>query len=1319
MADKTTTIKVVVDSKNADRALEVLRGNFKATADVIKDTGKAADQSLKTIETGVKGIDSSLGFLKKAISAAFALNMLESFGRQLYDINTRFQGFVATMSVVTGSIKQSKQEFEFITQVANKYGVRIESLTATYAKLAAAGKDSALTHQDLHKIFDAMAMASNVLHLSMEETRLVFYALQQMVSKGNVTMEELRRQLAEKFPGAVNMMSEALEVPVKELERLIKTGNVAADDALPKFAEVILKTFGPASQYAVKTLNAEVSRLHNSWFTFIQKMAEGSNLLTTIIDLIQWLTKSLEENNSSAIEIGNQLAKMVGIAVEWAKSLTPKDVKDFFELLTTLTSALIPIMWTLANILGIMAKAAGPLVKDLAELTRLLVDGQLLEGLAKLARLVATTLNPGAAIAGSVIGFFKEAEASFATVKSGASSTAAAVKSASDNTMQYGKALKDQLVDAQKEYDISTRNIEVKLKERNATAELNSMLAHRQALLRNAQDETQPLQDRIQYYKLINSQEKDLVALRKEATQEQKEAANAYKQLMDPALRYVDNLQKETNQLTLNREQIQQLARDTLTAGMTEKDRTRILELMTKAQKDFNKATDEAERIKAENKSLENMDRELENLDKMIEQQSKYNMTIGQSAKVAREYDIAQLELALTYAELNAASSENYDISEKEHALMVKRVDKLRELIALKKLGNDAATLTEMNKVELKESLTLWRDLDQYTDKFFQDLIMRGKTAFVSLREDLKKFAAELASLAMKKFIFTIVGNLMGGSAGGQMLSLAANAGSNTVAGMVLNTGGSLVGSGISAATSAMGMGTAADFAAGWSGAASGIGVGAMEGATMMTKFGATMQGLLPVLGYFAIALAGAAVAAHQYETGWRLSEENNTSRSLGGIFSGGESGIPGATWMASAMDRTYRALGFNDEWSAILSGSSLAQRIFGRRQRQNDARGIRGFIGPGGIQGENWQDWSEQGGWFANTNRGQDSAGFSPAQNRFFESMMKGIGEQVGKLGTSLGVDSSSLLRGYNRSFNLQLTENDEDISQRVIAEFFASVLQEQVATVFTASGNTNLGEFVRLMKGSAEEIVSMINSLTDLMGVLDTSTFNANDIIRHASRTSVERIQDQSTALIDMAEDTVMTTESINALTQSTATFREAAAQMILAIENIKNSINDMHATTKERFMLAAMDPQQQYNYYQTETARLREQLMVAQSPEEVQRITTEINRMQNAAFGLLSPTQQAAMSQDFITRLEDVNRIAMERLTAFQTDIQTRTNDTLTRIKTIMEETAGKFNEAAATNKSAGDIQLQAAHIQLDAANTQVASLGGSPIPVVNGG
>src|SRR4030095_14480758 len=93
-----------------------------------------------------------------------------------------------------------------------------------YRALSAATRGTALEGQDTQRLFTALAASSRTLGLSSEQTGRAMTAFQQIISKGKVSQEELRQQLGEALPGAMQIAARAFGVTTAELDRMITRG---------------------------------------------------------------------------------------------------------------------------------------------------------------------------------------------------------------------------------------------------------------------------------------------------------------------------------------------------------------------------------------------------------------------------------------------------------------------------------------------------------------------------------------------------------------------------------------------------------------------------------------------------------------------------------------------------------------------------------------------------------------------------------------------------------------------------------------------------------------------------------------------------------------------------------------------------------------------------------------------------------------------------------------------------------------------------------------------------------------------------------------
>ncbi len=186
-----------------------------------------------------------------------------------------------TLKVGTGSAEAAARETQFLREESEKLGLQFATTSQQYAKLSAAAAGTALQGQATRDIFLGIAKASTVLELRADQTAGALLAIEQMISKGNVSAEELRGQLGERLPGAFQMAARAMGVTTQELGKMLVKGEVTATRLLPALAIELEKTFGAQAQEAAQGLGAKINRLDNA-FTDL-KIAIGN---TGLIDLL-------------------------------------------------------------------------------------------------------------------------------------------------------------------------------------------------------------------------------------------------------------------------------------------------------------------------------------------------------------------------------------------------------------------------------------------------------------------------------------------------------------------------------------------------------------------------------------------------------------------------------------------------------------------------------------------------------------------------------------------------------------------------------------------------------------------------------------------------------------------------------------------------------------------------------------------------------------------------------------------------------------------------------------------------------------------------
>lgn len=204
---------------------------------------------------------------------------------------TAYQKMEAAQNRLGAVFKQNatatRNELGWLDRQAGRLGIGFDVLSDEYSKFAVAASAANFSADATRKIFLRVAEAGRVNKLSMEQMSLIFLALQQMISKGKIQSEELRRQLGDQLPGAFNIMAEAIGVTTAELDDMMKKGEVLADQGtMLKFAEELNKRFGPQLNEALKSTTTQLGLFANNIFKSQLAFANGG-FIESFTDLLR------------------------------------------------------------------------------------------------------------------------------------------------------------------------------------------------------------------------------------------------------------------------------------------------------------------------------------------------------------------------------------------------------------------------------------------------------------------------------------------------------------------------------------------------------------------------------------------------------------------------------------------------------------------------------------------------------------------------------------------------------------------------------------------------------------------------------------------------------------------------------------------------------------------------------------------------------------------------------------------------------------------------------------------------------------------------
>ena len=253
----------------------------------------------KNFKNGVAGLAASLRGLQMqflALSGAMTGGTiaLTNLLQRMRDVSKETTSARITLKNVSKSTKEFADAQKWLLQVSKQYGVGINTLTLGFAKFKSAADNAGMSLADQKNIFESVSRAAVAYGLSAEDQKGVFIALQQMMAKGKVMPEELRLQMAERMPVALQAMADAAGTTTSGLDALMKTGKVLSADVLPKFAENLNRLI---PNLDVDNLNKSLIDLSNNFVELVKKFdieAKFKSIVEFFSRVLSGLTKNAE-----------------------------------------------------------------------------------------------------------------------------------------------------------------------------------------------------------------------------------------------------------------------------------------------------------------------------------------------------------------------------------------------------------------------------------------------------------------------------------------------------------------------------------------------------------------------------------------------------------------------------------------------------------------------------------------------------------------------------------------------------------------------------------------------------------------------------------------------------------------------------------------------------------------------------------------------------------------------------------------------------------------------------------------------------------------
>lgn len=260
-------IKVVMTLDNKDFSIKTVQAGK-----VINDLKRSMEQtaaSTKAIEDRFNSFGQKFRDVTFTISILrFALqdvnDILLALPRAVIGASSEIERMTKLLEGLSTGADDAAKKLEaaanvkFVFDLAKNAPFEVGALTDSFVKLKSAGLDP--TDGSLKALVDSVARFGG----SSEQLKRASVAIQQMAGKGVISMEELRQQLGEAVPNAMQLMADGMGVSMAELVKRISKGEVEAKTALTQMTLMMEAVNGGAAEKMMDTWMGQVAQLKTS-----------------------------------------------------------------------------------------------------------------------------------------------------------------------------------------------------------------------------------------------------------------------------------------------------------------------------------------------------------------------------------------------------------------------------------------------------------------------------------------------------------------------------------------------------------------------------------------------------------------------------------------------------------------------------------------------------------------------------------------------------------------------------------------------------------------------------------------------------------------------------------------------------------------------------------------------------------------------------------------------------------------------------------------------------------------------------------------------
>jgi tape measure domain-containing protein len=231
-----------------------------------------------------------------ATSIAAIASAVKNLATESVALASRMEGLHLAFRAIDGSAAGANSTMTFLFNTAKRLGVDLLTTMDSFRRLDVASKGTSLEGEGIRKVFEQITAGASRLGVSSESLQRALVAVEQMMTKGKLSAEELRGQLGDAIPGSLQRMAEGLGITTAQLDRFVASGLIPVNAGIVALAERMSQFGGGNIQEPVNRLAATFNNLTTETKAWMTAIGDGiGNVIKPWLDYLVKISETIRE----------------------------------------------------------------------------------------------------------------------------------------------------------------------------------------------------------------------------------------------------------------------------------------------------------------------------------------------------------------------------------------------------------------------------------------------------------------------------------------------------------------------------------------------------------------------------------------------------------------------------------------------------------------------------------------------------------------------------------------------------------------------------------------------------------------------------------------------------------------------------------------------------------------------------------------------------------------------------------------------------------------------------------------------------------------